>query len=74
MKNTKRPVPWDRFLRTSGNPLIPPTGEALDRTLSPDEIAAFTAHLRPLVESGIGQDRRVFAYLTAAKTVGTKTQ
>jgi len=67
VKNTKQPVPWDRFLRTSGNPLIPPTGEALERTLTPAEIAEFTAHLRPLVESDAGQDRMAFAYLTAAK-------
>jgi arsenite methyltransferase len=67
VKNTKQPVPWDRFLRTSGNPLIPPTGEALERTLTPAEVAEFTAHLRPLVESGAGQDRMAFAYLTAAK-------
>ncbi len=67
VKNTRKPVPWDRFLRSSGNPLIPPYGEAFDRTLSPDEIDEFTAHLRPLVESGAGQDRTAFAYLTAAK-------
>lgn len=67
VKNTRQPVPWDRFLRSSGNPLIPPYGEAFDRTLSPDEIDKFTAHLRPLVESGTGQDRTAFAYLTAAK-------
>lgn len=65
--NTRRPIPWDRFLRMSGNPLIPPTGEALHRTLSRDEIAAFTAHLKPLVESGTGQQRRATAYLTATK-------
>ncbi|MGH3236822.1 MAG: class I SAM-dependent methyltransferase, partial [Streptosporangiaceae bacterium] len=28
---TRRPVPWELFLRMSGNPLIPPLGEALDR-------------------------------------------
>jgi arsenite methyltransferase len=67
VKNTRRPIPWDRFLRMSGNPLIPPTGEALDRTLSPEEIAAFTAYLKPLVESGTGQQRRASAYLTATK-------
>ena len=67
VKNTKQPVPWERFLRVSGNPLIPPTGEGLERSLSPDEIAEFTAHLRPLVESGTGQDRTAFAYLTATK-------
>jgi SAM-dependent methyltransferase len=67
VKNTMRPIPWDRFLRMSGNPLIPPMGEAFDRTLSPDEIAAFTAYLKPLVESGTGQQRSALAYLTATK-------
>jgi arsenite methyltransferase len=67
VKNTMVPIPWERFLRMSGNPLIPPTGEALDRTLSPEEIARFTAHLRPLVESGTGQDRMASAYLRATK-------
>jgi SAM-dependent methyltransferase len=67
VQNATRPVPWERFLRMSGNPLIPSFGEALDRTLSPEEITAFTNYLRPLVESGTGQDRRATAYLTAVK-------
>jgi arsenite methyltransferase len=67
VKNATRPVPWERFLRTSGNPLIPTFGEALERTLSAEEITAFTDYLRPLVESGTGQERSATAYLTAAK-------
>ena len=67
VKNARRPVPWERFLRMSGNPLVPPFGEALDRTLSPQEITAFTGYLRPLVESGTGQERTAVAYLTAVK-------
>ena len=67
VKNRKRPVPWTRFLRMSGNPLVPPAGEALERTLTAAEIADFTAHLRPLVEAGAGQERIVMAYLTALK-------
>jgi arsenite methyltransferase len=67
VENAKRPIPWERYLRMSGNPLIPPLGEALDRTLTSDEITAFTEHLRPLVESGTGQERRAIAYLTATK-------
>jgi ubiquinone/menaquinone biosynthesis C-methylase UbiE len=67
VKNTRRPVPWERFLRMSGNPLIPPLGEAFDRTLTADEIITYTEHLRPLVESGTGQERRAAAYLTATK-------
>jgi arsenite methyltransferase len=67
VENAKRPIPWERYLRMSGNPLIPPLGEALDRTLNAEEIAAFTEHLRPLVEAGTGQERRASAYLTAIK-------
>ncbi len=67
VRNARRPVPWERFLRMSGNPLIPPLGEALDRVLTPGEITEFTAYLRPLVESGTGQERKAFAYLTAVK-------
>jgi arsenite methyltransferase len=67
MKNAKQPMPWERFLRMSGNPLIPPFGEAMDRALSPGEITEFTAYLKPLVESGAGQERLVMAYLTAMR-------
>jgi hypothetical protein len=51
----------------SGNPLIPTFGDAMDHALSPEEIAEFTAHLKPLVESGAGQERMVLAYLAAVK-------
>ena len=67
VKNTKQPIPWTRFLKMSGNPLVPPVGEALERTLTAQETADFTAHLKPLVETGTGQERMVFAYLTALK-------
>jgi arsenite methyltransferase len=67
IRDARRPIPWERFLRISGNPLVPPVGEAISRTLSPREITEFTAHLRPLVESGTGQQRRALAYLTAVK-------
>jgi arsenite methyltransferase len=67
VKNGKRPVPWDRALRMSGNPLVPPLGEALERTLSPREITEFTAHLKPLAESGTARERQALAYLAAAR-------
>jgi arsenite methyltransferase len=67
VKAAKQPVPWERFLRMSGNPLMPPFGEAMSGTLSTQEAAEFTGHLRPLVESGTGQERMAFAYLTAVK-------
>jgi ubiquinone/menaquinone biosynthesis C-methylase UbiE len=63
----KPPTPWERFLRSSGNPLIPTMGEAMEQVLTPAETAAFTGHLRPLVESGTGQERHALAYLTASK-------
>jgi arsenite methyltransferase len=66
----RRPAaPWDRFLRQSGNPKLPPLGEMLERALSPSELAAFTAHLRPLVEAGLGESRKAVAYLTARDMV-----
>jgi arsenite methyltransferase len=67
MKTRKEPMPWELFMRISGNPLIPTFGEALDSVLSPQEAAEFTEHLRPLVESGTGRLRRALAYLTAVK-------
>jgi len=67
---TRRPAaPWDRYLRQSGNPKLPPLGEMLERALSPAELAAFTAHLRPLVEAGLGESRKAVAYLTARDTL-----
>jgi arsenite methyltransferase len=67
VKTRKEPIPWELFTHTSGNPLVPTVGEALDTVLSPEEAAEFTEHLRPLVESGTGQLRRAVAYLTAVK-------
>ncbi len=63
----KEPVPWEVFMRTAGNPLVPTMAEAMSQVLSPQEITEFTTHLRPLVESGTGVDRSAVAYLTAVK-------
>ena len=67
VKNGKRPVSWKDALRMAVNPLVPPLGEVLDRVLSAQEIAEFTAHVKPLVESGSGRERQALAYLAAAK-------
>jgi arsenite methyltransferase len=56
---------WDAFLRSSGNPNLPPLAILLEQALTPAELVAFTAQLRPLVEAGQGTDRRAVAYLTA---------
>jgi arsenite methyltransferase len=65
VRRTRQPVPWDAFLRSSGNPNLPPLGLMLEEALTPAELAAFSAQLRPLVEAGDGIDRRAVAYLTA---------
>jgi hypothetical protein len=36
-------------------------------SLTSDERERFTAHLKPLVESGTGAEHRAFAYLSAEK-------
>jgi arsenite methyltransferase len=65
VRSVRDPVPWDRFLRMSGNPILPPLAELLERGLSAAEAAEFTACLQPLVEAGRGEDRLAVAYLTA---------
>ena len=66
VQNAKRPVRWDRALRMSGNPLVPTLGEVLTGCCAP-EIAEFTAHVKPLVEAGAGQERLAVSYLAAAR-------
>jgi arsenite methyltransferase len=65
VKSSKAPTPWERFVRMSGNPLVPPLADVLDQALTEQEKAEFAAHLRPLVEAGVGQDRMAVAYLKA---------
>lgn len=64
----KTPAPWDRFMRSSGNPLIPTFGQALQRALTPHEASTLVDYLKPLVETGSGVDRMALAYLTAGKS------
>lgn len=65
VRHSRPALAWDTFLRSAGNPNLPPLGVVLDEVLTPAELAAFSAHLRPLVESGEGTERRAVAYLTA---------
>ncbi len=39
-------------------------------SLTPDETATLRTHLKPLVESGAGTERRAFAFLKARKAAG----
>jgi arsenite methyltransferase len=59
------PVSWEKFVSTAGNPRIPTLAEAMEETLTKEEAAAFTAHLRPLVEEGHGTWRMATAHLWA---------
>lgn len=69
VQSTRPPQPWDRFLRMSPNPKVPPLGELLSDTLTPAELSAFEGHLRPLVESGRGENRKAVAFLTLSDRV-----
>jgi len=62
-----RPTDWIRFVQSAGNPLSPTLEEAMNAALTPAERERFTAHLKPLVESGTGIERRAFAFLNARK-------
>jgi SAM-dependent methyltransferase len=73
VRPTRAPVPWDRFLRMSGNPNLPPLGDMLDRALTPVELSEFSAYLRPLVETGQGERRRAVAFLTTGTGVVSET-
>jgi arsenite methyltransferase len=67
VRRTRPAVSWEGFLRSSGNPNLPPLADLLKQALTPSELAAFAARLRPLVEAGRGADRRAVAYLTASE-------
>jgi arsenite methyltransferase len=67
VSNHRRPMPWERFINAAANPLVPTVAEAMDQVFTPEETERFTAHLRPLVESGAGQERWALCYLTAVK-------
>jgi ubiquinone/menaquinone biosynthesis C-methylase UbiE len=66
------PQPWERFLASSSNPLVPTIGAAISQTLSDEEAAALERHLRPLVERGIGEHRMASALIRAVKHGGDK--
>jgi arsenite methyltransferase len=58
---------WQAYLHTAPNPKAPTLEEAISQALTPTEAGRFTAHLRPLVETGNGIIRSAVAYLWATK-------
>jgi arsenite methyltransferase len=62
------PIPWDSFLRSSGNPLIPTLEEAMEQALSPDERDRLVEVWRPQVEEGRGVWRMATAHLWAERS------
>jgi len=61
------PVAWDAFLDMPANPRIPSPRQAMEQVLTPGEQARYEAHMRPLVEGGVGSRRMASAYLLAVK-------
>lgn len=62
------PRAWEGFANSSGNPNIPTVAEAMEQVLTAAEREQLTAHLRPLVEQGLGEWRMASAYLTATRS------
>ncbi|MBC8099469.1 MAG: chemotaxis protein CheR, partial [Armatimonadetes bacterium] len=58
---------WETFIQVAPNPRVPSLAEAMRQALNDDETAAFSAHLRSLMEAGQGRTRQALAYLQARK-------
>ena len=58
---------WPSFTHSAGNPLSPTHAEAIAQALTPTEAERFEAHLRPMVEAGLGELRQAAAHLWAVK-------
>lgn len=58
---------WEQFIHIAPNPKVPTLHEAMEQTLTSDEIAQFTDYLRPKVEVGDGTLRNAIIYIWAVK-------
>jgi ubiquinone/menaquinone biosynthesis C-methylase UbiE len=61
------PKPWEGFVESASNPLVPTVAEAMSEALTAEEAERFTVYLRSLVEAGRGIERMTLAYLWASK-------
>jgi len=64
------PAPWDAVADMPPNPRVPSLREAMEQVLTADERERYEAHMRPLVEGGLGSRRMASAYLLAVKKSG----
>jgi ubiquinone/menaquinone biosynthesis C-methylase UbiE len=62
-----RPMSWEVFANSAGNPNLPTLAEAMAETLSPAEGERLASYLRPIVESGGGTRRMAVAYLRGVR-------
>ncbi len=58
---------WENFLKSSPNPLVPTLEEAMQESLTVEEVEQLTAYLRPLVEENRRIERSAVAFLWAVK-------
>ncbi len=63
----RAPRAWEEYVNSALSPNTPTIGETFENFLSSDESHKLEAHLRPLVERGVGTNRRVVAYVWAVK-------
>jgi ubiquinone/menaquinone biosynthesis C-methylase UbiE len=61
------PIRWESYSNMAFNPKIPTMAEVMERVLNAEERALYEAHLRPLVEAGVGSRRMASAFLFALK-------
>jgi arsenite methyltransferase len=58
---------WETFLKSSSTPLAATFEEAMQQTLTADEVEQLTAYLRPRVEKNQREERSSVVYLWAVK-------
>jgi len=60
-------IEWEVLIVSAPNPKLPTWDELMNTVLTPDEKAAFVAHVRPQVEQRSGHSKSAEAYLWAVK-------
>jgi len=60
-------IEWEVLINAAPNPKLPTWEELMNTVLTPDEKAAFVAHVRPQVEQRSGYSKSAEAYLWAVK-------